>query len=232
MSIDDAKRAVRQRVWAALDTAHAVEPPGAAGHIPSFIGADHAAERLNDLESWQRSRVVKVNPDRAQLPARLAAMRQGKLVYMAVPKIATVKPFYALDPATIDLSAADSKHAKNLAPTIGLDDMRPVDFIICGSVAVNHDGTRIGKGAGYTDIEVALLTEAGLIDANTTIITTVHQLQVIDEAIPETEHDFSVDYILTPDETIRCGCPRRPSGLVREHLSPEKIAAIPVLGQI
>jgi 5-formyltetrahydrofolate cyclo-ligase len=107
--------------------------------------------------------------------------------------------------------------------------MQPVDLVICGSVAVNREGVRLGKGAGYSDIELALLQEAGLIRRDTAIVTTVHRLQVLDELLPETEHDFSVDLIVTPDEIIRCEPSRRPRGLVWEHLSPEQIAAIPVL---
>ncbi len=49
--------------------------------------------------------------------------------------------------------------------------------------------------------------------------------------IPETEHDFSVDYIVTPDTVIRCPNRRRPRGLVWDDLTSEKIAAIPVLAQ-
>jgi 5-formyltetrahydrofolate cyclo-ligase len=104
-------------------------------------------------------------------------------------------------------------------------------LVICGSVAVNRDGVRLGKGAGYSDIEIALLHEAGLISPATTIATTVHALQVVDEALPETEHGFSADLIITPDEVISCGPARRPHGLVWEHLSPQKIAAIPVLAK-
>ena len=86
-----------------------------------------------------------------------------------------------------------------------------------------------GKGAGYSDIEVALLQEARLIGPDTVIATTVHPLQVVGEALPETEYDFSVDLIVTPDEVIECGPPRRPSGLYWEHFTEDKIAAIPVL---
>jgi 5-formyltetrahydrofolate cyclo-ligase len=41
--------------------------------------------------------------------------------------------------------------------------MRRVQTVVCGSVAVNRTGARLGKGARYSDIEVTLLTEAGLI---------------------------------------------------------------------
>ncbi|MGH3773352.1 MAG: hypothetical protein ACRDRW_18485 [Pseudonocardiaceae bacterium] len=52
-------------------------------------------------------------------------------------------------------------------------------------------------------------------------------MQVVDNELPETEHDFSV--IVTPDDVIMCGTPRRPPGLLWADLSAEKIAAIPVL---
>src|SRR6266487_6305094 len=119
--------------------------------------------------------------------------------------------------------------AANTAATVGLDEMRPVDLIVCGSVVVNRNGVRVGKGAGYCDIEVALLTEAGLIRPDTAIVTTVHQLQVVDDGLPETEHDFSVDVIVTPDEVIECGPPRRPIGIIAEHLTAENVREIPVL---
>jgi 5-formyltetrahydrofolate cyclo-ligase len=175
---------------------------------------------------------VKSNPDKAQLPVRVLALAASKLLYMAVPRLATPKPFYLLDPATLTTpfeTAATSGGAADAARTIGVDEMHPVDLIVCGSVAVNPQGVRVGKGAGYSDIEVALLTEAGLVRPETVIVTTVHQLQVVDDELPETEHDFSVDLIVTPDEVIRCGPPRRPNGIVREHLSKEKLAEIPVL---
>ncbi|MFJ8815272.1 5-formyltetrahydrofolate cyclo-ligase [Amycolatopsis thermoflava] len=231
MNIDEAKQAVRRRVWTALDEAGAVAPPGAAGHIPSFVGAEEAARQLARLPVWQTARVVKANPDRAQLPVREVALRDGKLVYMAVPAMANPRPFYQLDPTQVGPEAADSKQAAAVAPVVAPDEMQPVDLVVCGTVAVNRSGARIGKGAGYSDIEVALLTEAGLVGPQTTIVTTVHQLQVIDEDIPETEHDFRVDLIVTPEAVIECRPRRRPAGIVWEHLSPEKIAAIPVLAR-
>jgi 5-formyltetrahydrofolate cyclo-ligase len=230
---DDAKHAIRDRIWALLEKEHAA-PTGVHGRIPAFHGAQQAADRLANLPVWRHARVIKAVPDKAQLPARVRALQDGKLVYMAVPKLAAVKPFYLLDPATLTVppqEAASSKRAVSVAPTIALEDMRPVDLIVCGSVAVNRQGVRLGKGAGYSDIEVALLHEAGLISPATTIATTVHQLQVVDDDLPETDHDFSVDFIITPDEVIECRPPRRPHGLIWDQLTPDQLAAIPVLAQ-
>jgi 5-formyltetrahydrofolate cyclo-ligase len=232
--IDQAKQAAREHVWNLLEREGAA-PPGVHGHIPDFAGADQAAARLVELPVWRAAAVVKSNPDQAQLPVRVRALHEGKLLYMAVPKLATPEPFYLLDPAELRVPfeiAATSGGAANAARTIGVEEMRPVDLIVCGSVAVNRNGVRVGKGAGYSDIEVALLTEAGLIAPDTTIVTTVHHVQVVDDDLPETEHDFSVDLIVTPDEVIECGPPRRPAGIVMGHLTTEKVASIPALAEL
>ena len=230
-SVDQAKTAIRDKVWRQLLEAGVV-PPDSYGKIPSFEGAKATAERLAELEVWQRATTVKANPDYAQLPVRVRALNDGKLLYMAVPKMASVQPFYLLDPRTIELpaeAAAEKKGAAQVAQRVGVEDMRPIDVVVCGSVAVNRSGARIGKGAGYSDLEVALLIEAGLITEATTIVAPVHQLQVVSDDIPQTEHDFTVDIIVTPDELIECPQSRRPNGVMWEHLSAEKIAAIPVL---
>lgn len=229
--MDQMKQSARERVWALLERERAVRP-GVHGRIPSFFGADEAAGRLAELPQWRSARVIKAVPDTAQEPVRARALREGKLVYMAVPKLAEKQPFYLLDPATLTLSpeeAANRHTAAQVGRPVDVDTMRPVDLVVCGSVAVNRHGVRLGKGAGYSDIEVALLQEAGLVSPETVIVTTVHDLQVVDDELPEAAHDFSVDVIVTPAAVIRCPNPRRPRGLLWNDLSAEKIAAIPVL---
>lgn len=231
MNVDQTKQAVRERVWALLESGGAA-PAGVHGRIPAFFGADQAAEQLAELAEWQVAKVVKVVPDTAQKPVRAQALREHKRVYMAVPKLAEPKPFILLDPAVLTVSpdeAAGKNAAVKLGRKVDVDEMEPVDLIVCGSVVVNRRGVRLGKGAGYSDIEVALLQEAGLIGPSTTIVTTVHDLQVVDDDLPETEHDFSVDVIVTPTAVIRCPEPRRPRGLFWDDLPAEKIAAIPAL---
>ncbi len=228
-----AKQAIRERVWSQLERAGVVEP-GVRGYIPAFEGADQASERLAGLPVWQQAQVLEVVPDRAQLPVRIRALQDGKLVYMAVPKLAATEPFYLLDPEALTIrpaEAAEREVAARFAPTVGLNEMQPIDLIVCGSVAVNEQGARLGKGAGYSDIEVALLAEAGLLSERTTIATTVDEHQVLDEELPEQPHDFHVDLIVTPQRVIWCGHPKRPARLEWQSLSPEQIAAIPVLAR-
>ncbi len=227
-----AKQEIRARVWALLDREQAALPPGAEGRIPNFDGADEAADRLAALPVWQNAKVIKSNPDKAQLAVRARALVDGKLLYMAVPRLAHERPFFQLDPASLRVSpweAASSSGAATAGRNVMVSELRPVDLVVCGSVVVNREGTRLGKGAGYSDLEVALLLEAGLISPGTVLVTTVHSLQVVDEPLPETEHDFRVDLIVTPEETIWCQPHQRPTGIVWEHLTEEKIAAIPVL---
>ena len=105
----------------------------------------------------------------------------------------------------------------------------PVDLVVCGTVAVNRRCVRVGKGGGYSDLEFALLSESGAIDDRTVVVTTVHPVQMLDENLPETKHDFRVDVIVTPDEVIRCRRAHRPRGIVSSHLDRDTAAAIPVL---
>ena len=61
---------------------------------------------------------------------------------------------------------------------------------------MNRAGVRVGKGGGYSDLELALAIEAGVVDDRTVIATTVHPVQLLDEDLPETDHDFRVDLVV------------------------------------
>lgn len=229
------KQPIRERVWQRIDTdTHIGRPPGAAGRIPNFAGAEAAAARLVELEEWRAASVIKSNPDTPQLPVRAAAFEAGKLLYMAVPKLTAEAPFFALQKgamSVVGLEAATIDGARRHGVLTPLERVLPVDFIVCGSVAVNERGVRIGKGGGYADLEFALLTELGLVGAGTLIATTVHDVQVLAEELPETAHDFRVDVIVTPTSVIRCARAPRPSGISWDELDAEKIAAIPLLAR-
>ena len=227
-----AKQAVRERVWALLERERVARFPGATGRIPNFAGASAAAARLASLPAWRAARVVKANPDAPQLPVRAQALADGKLLYMAVPRLTDERPFILLDPGRLGVPprrAASISGSARAGRRIAIAELRPVDLVVCGSVAVNRQGARVGKGGGFSDLELALLVEAGLIGPDTMVATTVHPLQVLEEALPETDHDFRLDLIIAGEEVIGCRRPRRPPGILWEHLEAAKIAAIPAL---
>jgi 5-formyltetrahydrofolate cyclo-ligase len=115
--------------------------------------------------------------------------------------------------------------------TIKVEALTPVDLVVCGSVAVDRTGARLGKGGGFSDLEFALAREAGLIGPHTLIATTVHPAQVLASGlIPMTAHDVPLDLIVTPEEIVACaGKHPRPEGILWPELTDDKIAAIPLL---
>jgi len=233
----DAKQHVRERVWRLLDQERASRFPGARGRIPNFIGAEDAARQLALTPDWAGARVLKANPDSPQLPVRARALGDGKVLYMAVPRLRSLQPFLLLDPAMLGpdaRKAASIGGAARLGRPVDISGVSRIDLVVCGSVAVNRKGARLGKGGGFSDLEFALLTEAGLVDDATIVATTVHPLQVLEDELPETHHDFRVDLIATPTEVIRPGrkSRRRPPGIVWSDLDEDKISEIPVLAAL
>lgn len=245
---DARKAALRRQAWEAMTRAGVARFPGAAGRIPNFTGAEACARLLAELPEWQAARTVKANPDAPQRAIRRLALDDGKTVFMAVPRLREPAPFIRLDPALLQgkhHEASSIKGAFALGQPVRLDDMPPIDIVVCGSVAVNRGGARLGKGGGYSDLEFALLAERGRISDRTVILTTVHPIQVLgdlllgdgEDDIPMLAHDFPLDLIVTPREVIRIerrrrGGHPRPRGIIPDILPEEKRQAIPVLREL
>jgi 5-formyltetrahydrofolate cyclo-ligase len=226
------KQEARARAWAALRAAGGARFPGVEGRIPNFAGAERAAELLASTPEWRGARTLKSNPDAPQLPVRARALAEGKRVYIAVPRLTTSRPFLLLDPERLGVPARNAASIRGAAAAgvaVGVDEVEHVDLVVCGTVAVNRAGTRIGKGGGYSDLELALLVETGAVDGRTVVATTVHPAQVLAGRLPETEHDFRVDLVVTPDEIVRTGTRKRPPGILWDHLDDEKVDSIPEL---
>ncbi len=227
------KDAIREEIWKLLQRRRVARFPGAAGRIPNFVGAEACAWLLAETSFWQKAKVLKVNPDSPQRAIRQKALEAGKIVYMAVPRLHRDKPFIELDPNKLNCSAYVASSIKGAAEhgrLVSLDEIRKIDLIVCGSVAVNRTGARVGKGGGYSDLEFALLTEGKKIGPRTPIVTSVHPLQILNEDILMTDHDISLTAIITPEEVIEVQSSfSRPEGIYWKLLPQEKIDAIPVL---
>ncbi|HEY8489770.1 MAG TPA: 5-formyltetrahydrofolate cyclo-ligase, partial [Dehalococcoidia bacterium] len=190
------KAEVREAVWRALEEAGAAAFPGPRGRIPNFRGSGQAAERLRTLPEWRRARAIKCNPDYAQRAVRLRALQDGKVVYVAVPRLRGERPFLELDPARLGARLREAitiGGAERLGRHVAVEDLPPIDLIVAGTVAADRTGARIGKGGGYSDLEYALLRSAGKVGEDTVIVTTVHPLQVVDGPLPADPHDISLD---------------------------------------
>ena len=226
---------LRERVWDRLESegiARFPFPPH--GRIPNFENHREAAARLADTEAWQEASTLKCNPDAPQLPVRRQALRDGKTIYIAVPRLRDEQPFLRLDPDDIDdIDAATtvsgcSKHGVGVDP----EELPHIDCIVAGSVAVDETGSRVGKGEGYSDLEFAVLRGFDRVDESTTVATTVHDTQVV-EGIETDRHDVPLDLIVTPTRTIETeSTASRPEGLYWADLDAETIAEIPVLGRL
>jgi len=224
---------LRERIWDHLeDEGIARFPFPPHGRIPNFANAADAADRLAQTDAWRAAETLKCNPDAPQLPVRRQALRDGKTIYMAVPRLSESKPFLRLAPDEIDdiddatTVSGSSKHGVPVDP----EEMPHIDLIVAGSVAVDETGNRVGKGEGYSDLEFAVLRGFDRVDDTTTVATTVHDSQVVDDAIDPDPHDVPLDLLVTPTQTIETeAVAARPDGLYWDDLSAEKISEIPVL---
>ena len=199
------KEEIRADIWRLLTEKKAARFPGAAGRIPNFVGAEACARLLAETSRWKNAKVLKINPDSPQRAIRQRALAEGKIIYMAVPRLRSGKPFVELDPKKLGCSpyaASSIKGADHYGRPVTLAQVKKIDLIVCGSVAVNSSGARVGKGGGYSDLEFALLTQARKISAKTPIATSVHPLQIVNEEIPMTDHDIPLNFIVTPQRVI------------------------------
>lgn len=233
----DTKNEIREKMWGILEKESVALFPGARGRIPNFKGATQAARLLSTLPEWQRAKHIKANPDSAQRPVRHLALSSEKTVFMAVPRLREKKCFIELDPSRVPPQkfhqASSIKGAFRYGIPAHPKEIPQIDLIVAGSVAVNRRGIRIGKGGGYSDLEYAVGREFGFVKEDVIVVTTVHVLQIVNENLPETDHDFRIDFIVTPSEIIfthRQG--GRPRGIIREHLTDDKISEIPILREL
>jgi len=229
------KGRIRERIWKLMEDREIARfPRPVYGRIPNFLGAEEAARKLTALPEFQRAKVVKVNPDSPQNSVREAVLSSGKVLLMPTPRLR--EGFLVLDPKIIPKQAlrkaSTIRGAFKYGKPADIEKIPKIDLIVAGSVAVSSDGARIGKGGGYSEIEYGILRELNLIGEETPIVTTVHDVQIVDEA-PMEEHDFSVDLIVTPTRSIRVKERRnRPKGIIWEKVTPDMLERMPVLMEL
>lgn len=229
------KQEIRERVWSLMEREGVARFPRPIwGRIPNFEGAADAAERLQTLATFAEARVVKVNPDAPQKHVREHVLRQGKRLLVPTPRLR--KGFLLIDPVgspSIDVGyAATIRGSWKYGKPVTLNDLPKLDLVVAGSVAVSKSGVRLGKGGGYSEIEYGILRELQLVDEETNIVTTIHDLQIV-QNVPESEHDLSVDRIVTPTRVINTFRKRsKPRGILWDRVTDRMLEEIPILKEL
>ena len=233
------KDRLRNRIWQALvDGGVNVGP--VHSRIPNFAGADLAAWHLAQTPAWAAARVVKSNPDPAQIPVRLRALHEGKIVYTPVPELTRGFPYVKLDPAVLAAKGVEFETAATAqgflahGEPIEFEQMETIDFAVVGSVAVSRGGGRTGKGAGFADLETGIFRELGILPDGTPIATTVHSLQVVDDdVLPMMAHDSALTHVATEAGLIVTDSRHpQPKGVDWAMVQPDQFRDIPFLAAL
>ncbi|GAA0342760.1 5-formyltetrahydrofolate cyclo-ligase [Bacillus carboniphilus] len=230
----ETKQDIRERIWTYLEENKLGRFPfPLKGRIPNFKGAEKAAHFVTTIPGYKDAKVIKVNPDSPQLPIRAQALRDGKTILVPTPRLKAgfimVKPEWV--PAGGERRAASLSHIKSYGKEIPLTDIPPIDLFFVGSVALQQDGRRVGKGEGYADREYAILRELG--NPAIPVIGTVHSGQLTDVDVPRDPFDLTVDWIATESELIETKTPYpKPEGIQWELVTEEEMNEMPVLKEI
>lgn len=233
------KDVVRAEIWDRLDTGGMAMGP-TWSHIPNFIGADQAAWHLAQTPEWQAAKVVKCNPDPPQIPIRLRALYEGKMLYAPVPYLTREFPYLRIDPAKLrekgvsfELAATSEGYLMH-GERIGFEEVEKLDFAVVGSVAVSRAGGRTGKGAGFADLETGIFRALGIVGPDTVLATSVHSSQLVpDEVVVMQPHDSPLDYVATEAELIATGNDAtRPGGVDWDAVRADQFEQIPFLREL
>jgi 5-formyltetrahydrofolate cyclo-ligase len=205
--ISQEKDQLRNKIWKLLEQKKvAIFPLPVFDRIPNFVGSDKAANLVRTLSEWKKAKVIFANPDYAQKKIRELALKEGKILIMASPRLRF--GFIQINPQKVKgkeevastIKGAFKYGKQTEDPNRGfLGKMPKPDLIITGCVAVDQKGWRLGKGGGYGDIEVKRIKdEFGKIP----VLTTIHPLQMVD-FVPHLSHDAKVDIIVAPEKIYR-----------------------------
>ena len=198
MNVNEEKQFLREKIWRLMTEKNVARfPLPCWGRIPNFVGAEAAAEKLRQLKEWKNAKTIFVNPDAPQRKVRENALKDGKNLVVASPKLE--KGFFLINPLKVKGKESYASTIKGIfhfgAETHSF--LKP-DLVVEGSVAVDLMGHRLGKGHGYGDVEIRMLRK---MFGELIIATTVHDLQVV-EKVPFSEKDEKISIIVTPTRII------------------------------
>lgn len=235
------KNALRREVWKKL---REVAVPDSRFHldftmyIPDFVGSSECVRQIREMDIWKQSLVNFITPDNCLVELRKRGILDNKTQIMTTYGIRGGFLIWTREdiPNGQEDFAATLDGAQRFARAISLEGIKKLghlDLVVTGASAVNLDGVRYGKGHGYFDLEWGIFSALGVVDNRTSLLTVVHDCQVIDQEFPVSPYDTITDYIVTPTRTVKVEKRRpRPKGIKWERLQRKMLEEIPPLREL
>ncbi len=232
------REAIRKKVWGDL---RRVARPDSRFHwdftafIPDYEGSDLCAGKIRDMDSYRQARTIFVTPDNNLAVFRANCLADQKA--MIVPTYGLGRGFWQITPA--DAPPGAEEYASTLdglerfARPYPVESVPPGDrptLIVTGASVINDEGVRISASPSYFDLEWLILQALGIVTADTPIIASVHDCQVVEWPCEPQPYDAVVDWIVTPSRVIQTGHRYpKPDDRSWEQLPWSVISEVPLL---
>lgn len=161
------------------------------GHIPNFVGVEESIRNIFELDEFKKSKRIFISPDTPQRKILDYIDLNEREIYIASPRLRN---------GMLRIKNK-GKNLKEILINSEKVNIPFVDIAIIGSVAVDLNGNRIGKGGGYGDREISMLKS---INKDLIVITNVHELQILNDlSYLMKDYDQKVDIIVTNKKVYR-----------------------------
>ncbi len=183
------KDELRKWLWKYLSDYHLTMIPRLCfARIPSFKATEVATARLVKEARWKDADTVLISPDDATYHARWEAIREGKRLFVPIPK---TDEAYLLDgtaPADAQV-AAMMKEVGRFGKKVPLADAKNTPLIVTCALSVDRYGGWLGQGEIFGEMARALMQTDGPF-ADSFRIALVDDMQIFE----------NFGYLLTPDD--------------------------------
>lgn len=173
--------------------------------VPGSASWGRAAERLRRMDVYRKALRVMASLDHAVSQARLNILSDRKGLLLPSPGLH--KGFFLLEAEGVPLrnrKLAVRPHEMNpfgRKVPYGERLTPPVDMILTGALAVGRDGSLLGDGSGFTDLQAAILAILGWVAPDAVVVAVVDEHRIV-TSVPTEETDVWANWIVTPESVL------------------------------
>ena len=195
-----------------------------------------AAEKLRGMQVYRAADTVFATPEESLYQARINCLVDGKNLVMPGPSMRA--GFFLLAAHSIpykDISAAVTyKGLDKYGLLLKHDAIQglAIGLLLTDSLAVDHDGGRLGPGNGFFDLGCALLHELQALQQDWTALTFIQENQISRRPLPQDTWDIRVCGAVTPSGIITFAPPPQKPQISWKMLAEDRIRRIDPLWKL